>query len=104
MGAESAHPLVQKDLPTPVIDQLRKLGVLLLAELLLIGMGSPNQAPNIDSAFGCSRQDHPDFGSRPGKPLVAISPPFQEPGTIAGAQPGQLLVETDEVARAMNQG
>jgi len=38
MRSESAHPLVQKDLPTPVIYRLRKLSVLLFAELLLIGV------------------------------------------------------------------
>lgn len=92
MRAEPADPLVQQDLTTRVVHDLPELSVLLLAELALVGMGSPHQPAHVDPSPDSFGKHRPQFGPRSSQPLAGVPSPFEEPHLIPRTEAGQLLV------------
>ena len=103
VAAVTADPLVEQHLAAGLVHGLDEVQVLLLAEVRLIGVGPPDEAPDVHAAAGQRRQDLGDLGPRPGEPLVRIAAPVREVDPVVTFQRGELGVQPREVVAAVDE-
>jgi hypothetical protein len=97
MTAVAAYALVENDLATGGIDQLRDGRVVLLRKMCLTRVRPPEQSANVHPSGGKRRKDVSDSTSRTDEEFVAIALPIEKVYRIAGFGRGEGVVQRTKV-------
>jgi hypothetical protein len=101
--AAGPYPHVQQAFPARRFDVLTQMPVFLLAELELVQMRSPHQAPD-QYAAPCGVAQNLGYGAAvTGQPLVGVATPVGEQQEVTGPQLAHFGHQFGEVGRSMHQ-
>jgi hypothetical protein len=101
--AGAPDTLVEQDRTAGRGHDLGELRLFLLVEAEALGMGTPEQAANIDAAPGEPREQRREGRAGVGQLLVVIAPPVRQADEVAGGERLQLGGESCEVRAAVDE-
>ena len=103
MAAAATHALVEGDLTARLVDDLRQRRVVLLGEVGLARVRSPQQPAHVHTASSSVCEDATYLGARSGEALVAVALPIREEHTVVACERRQCLVQATEILAAVDE-
>jgi len=102
--AARAHPHVEHDLPSGLVDHVTEVAVLLAREGELVPVGSPDQAPHVDPPTGGAGQQGADLAARLAEQaLVGVTAPVDEHQQVTGRHRAHAPVQLGEVRHPVHE-
>jgi len=86
MTSSAPYALVEDDFSAGFVDQLGQRGVVLLGEVRLTRMRTPQKTAHIYPALRSRSQDVSDLSARSAKQLVTVTLPIGEVDVVAFAE------------------
>jgi len=103
MRTGPAGTRVEQHLATGVGHRAREFGVRALALIEPVWLRAPDQPEDRDAAAGEFDQDVTDRRARASKKLVGVAPEVGEIDLVVRSRAAQLLVQTAEIVRAVDE-
>src|SRR5947207_7936933 len=103
MRADTAHPLVEEELPSGAVHDRGELGLRFLAEAEGSRVGPPEQTPDVDAAARQLGEDAGDGRTLVPQFLVVVATPVDDAHEVAGAHGLERLGDPSEIRLAVDQ-